>query len=68
MGLANLKLTTEEIEELKKFTQEKTGQKAIKKVIIYYLRDAKQRNILKTLKNIKISPNYNPLKLRSYER
>lgn len=68
MGEANIKLTTSELEELKKYTQEKTGQKAVKKAILYFLRDAKQRNILKVLKQIKIKPKYNPLKLRQYER
>lgn len=68
MGLANVKLDAAEIAELKKYTKEKTGQKAVEKALIYFLRDAKQRNILNVLKDIDIRPNYDPLKLRNYER
>ncbi len=68
MAQANIKLSTKEIEELKKYTQEKTGQKAVEKALVYFLRDAKQRNILKVLKAIKIRRNYNPITLRDYER
>lgn len=68
MRFANVKLRTEEIEEIKKYTNENTGQKAVRKALLYFLREAKQRNILNVLKTIKIHPNYDPLKLRQYER
>ena len=68
MGKANIKLTSDELEELKLYTKEKTGQKAVEKALLYFLREAKQRNILKILEEIDVKPNYNPLKLRRYER
>lgn len=68
MGLANIKIPTKEIEELKKYTEESTGQKAVQKALVYFLREARQRRIVDVLKEVSFRPLFNPLKLRRNER
>lgn len=68
MGVANIKIPTAEIQELKKYTEEKTGQKAVQKAILYFLREVRQRRIVEVLKNISFQKGFNPLKLRRGER
>ena len=68
MGLANIKISTQELEELKKYTQEQTGQKAVEKALIYFLKEARQRQIIDVLKDVAFQKGFNPLKLRRNER
>ncbi len=68
MGFSNIKLKTKEIQELKKFTQEKTGQKAVRKALLFFLVLARQRQIIKLLETIKFHKKFNPIKLRQHER
>ena len=68
MGLANIKIPTKEIEELKKYTEENTGQKAVQRAIIYFLKEARQRRIVDVLKEVSFQKGFNPLKLRQNER
>ncbi|MBI5300443.1 MAG: hypothetical protein HY877_09180 [Deltaproteobacteria bacterium] len=68
MGLANIKIPTKEIEELKKYTEESTGQKAVQKALVYFLREARQRRIVDVLKEVSFQQSFNPLKLRRNER
>ncbi|MBI2982369.1 MAG: hypothetical protein HYY44_08825 [Deltaproteobacteria bacterium] len=68
MGQANIKMSSEAVEELKRRTGEKTGQKAIQKAVLYYLREARQRRITKVLQQISFRRGFDPLKLRRHER
>ncbi|MBI2336942.1 MAG: hypothetical protein HYU97_09325 [Deltaproteobacteria bacterium] len=68
MGVANIKIPTESIEELKKYTQETTGQKAVQKALVYFLKEARQRQIIDTLQQVSFQKGFNPLKLRQHER
>ena len=68
MSTANIKLSSKTIESLKKITGEATGNKAVQKAIWYFIREAKQRNVLKTLESISFDKNYDPLDLRRNER
>lgn len=68
MATANIKLSSEKIELLKKYTEENTGQKAVLKAVLYFLRDARQRNIINVLKEIKFDSDYDPVKARENER
>jgi len=68
MGIANIKIPSEEISELRCHTGEKTGQKAVQKALIYYLKEARQRRIVKALQDVSFLRGFNPLKLRRYER
>lgn len=69
MGQANIKLPSKAIEELKKYTREQTGQGAVRKAIIYFLREARQRQIVDVLRNkINFQEGFDPLKLRRNER
>lgn len=68
MGQANIKLSTQEISLLKNATGEKTGQKAVKKAILYFMKEARQRRVLQTLNSISFKKGFDPLKLRHHER
>ena len=68
MGLANIKLTSEEIRKLQKYTGEKTGQKAVHTALVYFLKEARQRRITKIMSKISFHKGFDPLKLRSHER
>ena len=68
MKQANIKLLTREIEELKKQTGEVTGQKAVRKAILYFLKEARQRRITEILQEISFHPGFDPLKFRHNER
>lgn len=68
MGLANIKIPTKELEELKEYTRENTGQKAVEKALVYFLKEAKQRRILDVLDGISFEKGFDPLKLRRHER
>ena len=52
MSYANVKISSSQIDELKRLTGEKTGQKAVYLALLYFLRQAKQRQVLKVLENI----------------
>jgi len=68
MAVANIKIKTEDLEELKKYTQESTGQKAVQKALVHFLREAKQRRVLDVLKEVSFEPDFDPLRLRRHER
>lgn len=68
MSLANIKIPTEEIEELKRHTEEKTGQKAVERALAFFLREARQHRIVDVLRQIKFRKGFDPLKLRHNER
>lgn len=68
MGLANIKLPTEMLGRLKRYTGEKTGQRAVQKAILYFLKEARQRRIAKVLSSISFQKGFHPLKLRTHER
>ena len=68
MGLANIKIKTQDIKELKKYTEENTGQKAVESALVYFLKEARQRRIVDVLKGVSFQKGFNPLKLRRHER
>lgn len=68
MSISNIKLSSDEIRDLKKYTKEKTGQKAVQKAILYFLKEARQRRISKVLESIKFDRHFDPIKLRRHER
>lgn len=68
MGIANIKIPSEKIGELRRHTGEKTGQKAVQKAIVYYLKEARQRRITQILQKVSFRRGFNPLKLRTHER
>lgn len=68
MSTANIKIDSRTIEALKKVTGEATGNKAVQKALKYFLREAKQRNILKVLDSVSFDKNYDLLELRRNER
>ena len=57
-----------EVEELRRITGEKTGQKAVRKALVYFLKEARQRRITKILQTISFKKGFDPLKLRRHER
>lgn len=65
---ANIKLTSKAVEDLKQVTGEKTGQKAVQRAVIYFLKEARQRRIVKTLGEISFRRGYDPLMMRRRER
>ncbi len=68
MGVANIKIPSEMIQALECYTGEKTGQKAVQKALIYFLKEAKQRQITQVLRSISFRKGFDPLKLRDHER
>jgi len=68
MTYANIKISSDKIKVLKTVTGESTGQKAVQKALAYFLREAKQRNMLQVLDKISFQENFNPLELRKNER
>lgn len=68
MSTANIKLTSDRLKELKKLTGERTGQKAVEKALLYFLREAKQRKIINVLEKVSFQNNFNPLRIRKNER
>jgi hypothetical protein len=68
MSVANIKIPTDKIKELKRQTGEETGQKAVQKAILYFLKEARQRRITEILENASFQPGFDPLKLRHNER
>ncbi len=68
MSLANIKIPSKELRELQKITGEKTGQKAVYKALVYFIREARQRRIPQVLDSILFKKGFDPLKLRNHER
>ena len=68
MATANIKIASSEVRTLKKVTGEKTGQKAVEKALVYFLRDARRRRITRVLDSISFKKGFDPLKLRQHER
>jgi len=68
MGVANIKIPTKMIQVLERYTGEKTGQKAVQKALIYFLKEAKQRQITQVLQSISFKKGFDPLQLRRHER
>jgi hypothetical protein len=68
MSTANIKIPTDEVKEIKRITGESTGQKAIQKALLYFIKEARQRKITQVLDSIEFAPKYNLLKLRNSER
>lgn len=68
MSLANIKIPSAALKELKKLTGEKTAQKAVSKALNYFLVQARQRNVVKVLKEVSFDKNFDPLALRLRER
>ena len=64
MSQANIKIRTQQIQELKKITGENTGQKAVDKALLYYLKDAKQRRIIDVLDQVEFVEGFDPLVIR----
>jgi hypothetical protein len=68
MPLVNIKLESNDVKKLKMMTQEKTGRKAVKKAILYLMRDVRQRKILDVLNQISFDSRYDPWSLRKNDR
>ena len=68
MSIANIKIPSKEIKELQKFTGEQTGQKAVQKALLYFLKEARQRRITKVLDSLSFKKGFDPLSLRRHER
>ena len=68
MSIANIKIPSETIKELQNYTSEKTGQKAIQKALLYFIKEARQRRITKILEKVSFQKGFDPLKLRRHER
>jgi len=68
MGAANIKLPSEQLAELKELTQESTGQKAVQKAILYFLREARQRRITEVLRGVRFDRRLDPARLRRRDR
>ena len=67
-AVANIKIKSLTIEELKKLTQQATGQGAVEKALIYFMREARQRDLIKFLSGQRFAPDFDPLALRSDDR
>lgn len=65
---ANIKLDSTLLSDLKKLTNEATAQKATEKAVLYFLREARQRDILNFLESKRFIPSFDPVKLRNNER
>ena len=68
MAVANIKLPSEKVDELRRQTGEKTGQKAVQQAVLYYLKEAQQRRITRILQQISFRKGFDPLKSRRHER
>ena len=66
--MANIKLRSEEIKALQKCSGERTGQKAVRKAVLYFIKEARQRRITNLLHTIYFTKGFDPLKLRHNER
>lgn len=66
--VANIKIESITIEELKKFTKQATGQRAVEKALIYFMREARQRDLIKFLSGQRFATDFDPLSLRSNDR
>lgn len=66
--LANIKIKSTMLKELKALTGQKTGQGATEQALIYFIREARQRDILKYLSTRRFDDNFNPVELRSRAR
>jgi len=65
---ANIKLESTLLDELKALTEEQTGQRAVNKALIYFIREARQRDLLKFLSGQTFRADFDPLALRADER
>jgi len=65
---ANIKLDSSFLNELVLSTGEKTGKKAVEKAIVYYIQEARQRDMVNFLKKPRFKKDYNIIKLRQNER
>lgn len=65
---ANIKLDSSALAELMKLTGEATGKKAVEAAMIYFIKEARQRDILKFLKQPKFTKSFDPIALRNSER
>ena len=68
MRLANIKIESDTLKQLKRLTRQKTGQKAVEKALLYFIREARQRDILKFLSTTRFRDDFDPLELRSGDR
>lgn len=68
MGLANIKVASQDINALRRYTGEKTGQKAVQTAILYFIKEARQRRIVQVLQESSFQKGYDPLMLRRRER
>jgi hypothetical protein len=68
MSIANIKIPSETVKELQNYTGEKTGQKAIQKALLYFIKEARQRRITQVLQKVSFKKGFDPLKLRHHER
>ena len=68
MGMANIKIPSTELDRLRRYTGEKTGQKAVQKALLYFLKEARQRRITQVIRSIGFRKGFDPLKLRHHER
>ena len=65
---ANIKLPSKTLGELKRLTGEATGQKAAEQAILYFLQEARQRDILEFLKSPRFRDGFDPIALRKHDR
>jgi len=68
MSVANIKIKSKDLQQLKLLTGQETGQKAVETALRFFVRQARQRKIIETLQDISFRPGFDPLKLRKYER
>ena len=68
MGKANIKISSAQLEAVKKATGQQTGQKAIEAALEYFLRHSRQRGITRVLEDISFRPGFSPLRERGHDR
>jgi hypothetical protein len=68
VSVANIKISSKEIKEIQQYTGEKTGQKAVRKALLYFIQEARQRRVTQILEKISFKKGFDPIKLRHHER
>ena len=64
MGIANIKLPSKQLSDLKRVTGEKTGQKAVQAALEAFLRLSRRRNIIQVIRQTGFRRDYDPLQER----
>ncbi len=68
MSVANIKVDSTLLTELRRVTGEQTGQRAVFKALAYFLKEARQRRITDVLQSVAFDKKFDPLVLRRNER